>query len=249
MSIIKSLLLPPTLNALLILMGLLLGARRLGGGLLIAVGLFGLLALSTPVASHALRQSLEIDAVPTQRQLQHSEAIVILGGGRDVEAPEFGWGDSPTNTTWRRLAYGVHLHRKSHLPILVSGGRVHGEAQAEAALMAAALNDVFEVRAHWLEGASRDTRENARYSADILREAGITQVVLVSQAWHLPRAVAEFERAGLTVTPAATDFASPPPAGWRGWRPQAYHLNQSTRALHEWLGIAEQRLRETLSRF
>ncbi|MCG6656178.1 YdcF family protein [Halomonas campisalis] len=248
MSLLKVLLLPPTLNVLLVLLGLLLGARRLLGALLVIAGLFGLLLLATPLASHALRHSLEAHEVPGPGQLGTAQAIVILGGGRDYVAPEFGWGDAPANPTWRRLAYGAHLQRQTGLPILVSGGRVHDEERAEASLMAAALREVFEVPVQWLEGESRNTAENARFSAELLRLEDIGDILLVSQAWHLPRAVAAFEAAGLSVVAAPTEFASPPPQGLRAWLPRAYHLNQSTRALHEWLARGEQALREHLLR-
>lgn len=236
METLKYLALPPVINALLIVAGLALGARRLAGGLLISLGLASLLLLATPWASHALRQGLEPAPLPGPASLRGAQAIVILGGGRDYTAPEFGWGDAPSNATWRRLAYGAHLQRASGLPILVSGGRVHDEHSAEASLMAAALREVFDVPVRWMEGQSRNTTENARLSAEMLAGANIEQVALVSQAWHLPRATAEFERAGLTVIPAPTEFASTPPPGLHGLIPRAYHLQQSTRALHEWLG-------------
>ena len=76
--------------------------------------------------------------------------------------------------------------------------------------------------------------------------ADIERGALVSQAWHLPRATAEFERAGLAVIAAPTEFASAPPPGLHAWIPRAYHLNESTRALHEWLGRAVLRVRATL---
>ncbi len=132
------------------------------------------------------------------------------------------------------------------MPILVSGGRVHDEHSAEASLMAAALRDVFAVPVRWLEGESRSTAENARFSAEMLRTEDITRVALVSQAWHLPRVVEEFEAQGLAVVPAPTDFTSPPPEGLAAWLPRAYHLNQSTRALNEWLGRAVLSLRRLL---
>ncbi|MDR5866022.1 YdcF family protein [Halomonas koreensis] len=249
MALLETLLLPPLLNAWLILLGGLLWMRRqLIGGLLVVLGLGGLVALATPLASHALRQGLEPPALAASPRLDGAGAIVILGGGRDYAAPEFGWGDAPANATWRRLAYGAFLHRRSGRPILVSGGRVHDEHSAEASLMAAALREVFEVPVRWLEGRSASTAENARFSAEMLAAEGIGHVALVSQAWHLPRAAAAFERAGLTVTPAPTEFASPPPGGLAAWRPSAYHLHQSTRALREWLGRGELWLKDELLR-
>lgn len=252
MALLQSLLLPPLLNAWLILIGGLLWMRlQVIGGAMVALGLGSLVVLATPTASHALRQGLEppplaAGALMDGAQGERASAIVILGGGRDYDAPEFGWGDAPANASWRRLAYGAWLHRQSGLPILVSGGRVHDEHSAEASLMAAALREVFDVPVRWREGGSANTADNARRSAEMLTAEGIDHVALVSQAWHLPRATAEFERAGLAVTPAPTEFASPPPDGPLAWRPSAYHLHQSTRALHEWLGRGAQWLKATV---
>nr|WP_298409939.1 YdcF family protein [uncultured Halomonas sp.] len=233
----KYLLLPPLVNVLLTLAGLLLwkGHRVLGASLVV-LGLASLLALSLPWVSYCLRKGLEPYEPPSQTLLEQAGAIVILGGGRDYGSPEFGWGDAPNNATWRRLSYGAWLARKTNLPILVSGGRVNDETLAEATLMARALGQTFGREARWIEERSRTTAENAEFSAAILEQEGIARVLLVSQAWHLPRAVPEFERAGLEVIPAPTEFASRPPPKLIAWIPRAYHLRQSTQALHEWLG-------------
>ena len=152
-----------------------------------------------------------------------------------------------TKATWRRLAYAAHLHRLSGLPLMVSGGRMHGEKRAEATLMKLALRDSFGLEPTWVETQSRNTAENARFSAAMLQQAGIHRVALVSQAWHLPRAVREFEAAGISVLPAPTDFASPPPDSLWAWLPRAYHLRQSSQALHEWLGRGVLEIREWLN--
>lgn len=237
MTWLKYLLLPPTVNVILGVLGLLLWRRMPWlGGLLLVVGVFSLLLLATPVASHWLRQGLEPYPPLSDDMLERVEAIVIVGGGRDFASEEFGWNDTPNNATWRRLAYGAKLHRDSGLPVLVSGGRIHGEELAEAELMANALEEVFDIPVAWRESESRSTAENARFSADLLRNANIERVALVSQAWHLPRAVPEFTEAGLDVVPAPTEFASPPPRGPYAWLPRAYYLRHTTQALHEWLG-------------
>ncbi len=236
---LKYLLLPPIVNVLMVVVGLLLWKRRPRLGIAtVTLGLATLLVLATPWASYWLRTGLEPYAPPSPEALSRSEAIVILGGGRDYGAPEFGWGDAPNNATWRRLAHGAWLARRSDRPILVTGGRVHDEAIAEATLMANALRQAFGLDVAWIEDASRTTAENAELSAAILQDADIHTILLVSQAWHLPRAVPEFTRAGLEVIPAPTDFASQPPPGIVAWIPRAYYLRHSTQALHEWLGRA-----------
>lgn len=234
---LKYLLLPPLVNALLMLAGLLLWkSHRMLGPSLLVLGLVSLLALSLPWVSYWLRKGLEPYAPPSYSMQKKAEAIVILGGGRDYATPEFGWGDAPNNATWRRLAYGAWLSRETGLPILVSGGRVNDETLAEATLMARALNQAFGLETRWVEERSRTTAENAEFSAAILQREDIARILLVSQAWHLPRAIPEFERTGLEVIPAPTEFASRPSPGLIAWIPRAYHLRQSTQALHEWLG-------------
>ncbi|WP_227368065.1 YdcF family protein [Halomonas sp. M20] len=234
---LKYLLLPPLVNALLMLAGLLLWrSHRAFGTSLLVLGLVSLLIFSLPWVSYWLRKGLEPHEPPTRIALQEAQAIVILGGGRDYATPEFGWGDAPNNATWRRLGYGAWLNRETGLPILVSGGRINDEALAEATLMARALKQAFGLETRWVEERSRTTAENAEFSAAILEREGIARILLVSQAWHLPRAIPEFERAGLEVVPAPTEFASRPPNGMIAWIPRAYHLRQSTQALHEWLG-------------
>lgn len=237
MSIIQYLVFPPLGNVLLALLGAALCRWSRGVGItLIATAGISLLALSTPLASYWLRVGLEPYPTLSQEQAESAEVVIILGGGRDYDSPEFGWGDAPANATWRRMAYGAALAKRHDLPVLVAGGRVHGEALAEADLMAMAMTELFEVEPTWAESQSTSTQENAQLSTELLREAGLERALLVSQAWHLPRAVSAFQRAGIEVIPAPTEFASPPSGGVMVIIPRAYHLRQSTQALHEWLG-------------
>ncbi|MFD2189760.1 YdcF family protein [Pistricoccus aurantiacus] len=247
MSFLKYLLLPPQINILLILAGILLWRRfPTLSGLAIVLSTLSLLVLALPWTSYWLRQSLEPPQPPSQEELAKAQAIVILGGGRDVSAPEFDWGDAPNNATWRRLVYGAKLYRDTGLPILVTGGADQRYERPEAELMANALEQVFNIPVKWRESESRTTAENATYSARILDRADIGTIALVSQAWHLPRAIPEFTQVGLKVIPAPTEFASPPPSGIAGWVPRAYYLRSSSIALHEWLGRGYYRLRHRM---
>ena len=58
----------------------------------------------------------------------------------------------------------------------------------------------------WIEDQSRNTYENAIYSKNILANKGITEVLLVTSATHMPRSVALFQKAGMAVVPAPSDF-------------------------------------------
>ncbi len=206
------------------------------GILLISISLTSLLVLSLPLVSHALVKPLESFAPVDLEKLEDGQVIVVLGGGRAYTGREFGWPDAPSQPTISRLNYAAWLGRKTGFPLLLTGGRVHQEKISEAQLMNWTLQESFGLEARWLEEKSRTTHENALFTADLLQKEGYGRILLVSQAWHLARAVPVFEAQGLTVTPAPMQFSSPPPEGWIRWIPRAYHLKKSTQALHEWLG-------------
>ena len=95
----------------------------------------------------------------------------------------------------------------------------------------------------WSEDASRTTWENAVYTARLLRPAGIGTVVLVSQAWHLPRALWAFERAGFAALPWPAPRTLWGPRQVDDFLPSIGGLRDATYALHELIGGAYYRLR------
>ena len=244
---LAALALPPTGPLLLALAGLaLLGRRPRLGRVLAWLGLVAVLVLSLPVVSYALLRSLEPPALDLRRPVA-AQAIVILGGGVRRNAVEFG-GDTLNRFTLERARYGAVVARATRLPVLVSGGSVHG-GTAEAALMKHALEQEFNVEVRWTEERSRDTRSNAAESASILLPAGVKRVILVTHGFHMPRASAEFVAAGLQVTPAPTVIA----AERFGFDhpvellPSMSALQGSYYALHELLGEAVRRLRHAFT--
>ncbi|HAK93275.1 MAG TPA: YdcF family protein, partial [Massilia timonae] len=98
-----------------------------------------------------------------------------------------------------RLRYAAHLHRRTGLPILVSGGAPGPGAMSLADAMAAALREDFGVPVRWVEGRSRNTAENAMFSAALLRPEKVGRVLLVTDAMHMERARTVFQRGGLQV--------------------------------------------------
>lgn len=242
---LKSLLLPPTTQLLLIVVGYMLLKRfpRLAKAcLFLAFG--SLYLLSTGYVSNMLYAGLEDlpNLAPESLETIDAQAIVVLTGWQNQHTPEFGRPVSGL-VGLSRARYAAFLHKKTQLPLLLSGGDVYGDSQLSlAATMAFDLSSGFKVEARWLEDKSRTTEENARYSSEILKAEGLRKIVLVSSAYHLKRAQLLFEREGMEVVPAPTFFVSLAPVDNRSFLPNGFALSGSAIALHEWLGYFYYRL-------
>lgn len=234
--LLTALLMPPVSLVLLVALGLVLGRRRPRLGRWVAgLALLVLSALSWPPVAGGLMSSLERYPPLSAQALAQAQAIVVLGGGIYPDAPEYDGQDSVASPTLQRLLYAATLQRRSHLPVLVTGGAPEG-GRPEGEVMQQVLEQQFGVPVRWVESASLDTVGNAALSAPLLRAAGIQRVALVSQVWHLPRAVALFEEQGFTVLPAPTGFRTRLPRAATWYLPSAEALLASQTALREWLG-------------
>lgn len=247
------LLTPPALLILIALLGLLLQIRWRSLGLaLIGLAIAGLAVLSSPRVGVELIRGLEADAEPLvverlTREGAPAAAIVVLGGGRDADAPEYG-SDTVSIRTLQRLRYAVRLHRATGWPLLVTGGSVFGDKRPEAELMRDTLVADFGVAPRWVEARSRTTYENAVYSRALLEADGVVTVYLVTQAWHMPRARWSFAQAGVRAIPAPTGFNRLEPDLPRvlAYLPSTYGLSLSSRALSERLGLLWYRWRHAV---
>jgi uncharacterized SAM-binding protein YcdF (DUF218 family) len=208
--------------------------------ILLSAGFLLLYLLSTPAVARRLAAAVEggFNPMPGADLLQTAGAIVVPGCDRYANAPEHGGRDAVSACTLVRLAHAAGIHRATGLPILVSGGRVFGEAEAEAELMERALRSDFNVEATWLETQSRNTAGNARHSAVILKTQGIGTIVLVTHAVHMRRAAESFRRQGIEVVPAPAAFYSAPDSKPLVMRflPSMTALSISHVALYEMLG-------------
>lgn len=249
--LLSALALPPLMPLLCIVAGLLLAKRRprLGRGL----AWFGLALIwltCTPAFLDLLTRPLEDVPLLRAEDLAHGEAIVILGAGVRRHASEFGDGAAPNRLALERLRYGAKLARENGLPVLVSGGAPRGKV-AEAPVLAASLRADFGITPRWIEDASLDTTDNARFSAALLKRAGIRRIVLVTHAAHMRRSVGEFAAQGLEVIPAPTghlvdrqpDEASFGLADVFDYLPSASAAYAGWIAIHEWAGILVQQIR------
>lgn len=206
---IAAFLLPP-LNLLLLLgAGLLLLRRNPKLGKALVVAGFGLLWLfSTPFVMESGMRWLETEFPPVADPAADSaQAIVVLGGSLYFHAPEYNGEDTVNAITLQRLSYGAKLHRETGLPLLMTGGAVNKHLP-EGELMRQRMQADFQVPVRWVEGKAINTFENARFSAAILEQEGISKIYLVTHAWHMSRAVMAFRNAGFEVIPAPLAFTT-----------------------------------------
>lgn len=237
--LLEDLLLPPCSAALLLIAGVMLARRlpRFARGLRIAAFAWLWLAATPAFAGVLLGSLQQYPALPAYGPLPGADAIVVLSAEADPIADEYGRAVAGP-LTMQRVRYGTWLHRRTDLPILVSGGRC-GADWSLAGTMAHAAEREFGVRVRWREDRSSDTLENARYAARLLRAEGVRSVLLVTHAWHMPRAVACFEAMGLEVIAAPTGFRLPSEHGLGHWVPQWHGLRDTALALHEFAGFLQ----------
>lgn len=242
-NLISAFLLPPLNLILLGALGVLILKRRPAlGKLLIITALSLLYLLSTPFVAKTVLQTLETSfSLPGPVNNNSAQAIVVLGGGTYFNAVEYG-GPTVGRATLERLRYAAHLHRLTGKPILVSGGDPQDSGTPEAVQMKTVLENDFRVSVEWTEGTSNNTRQNACNSLALLKKKGITQIYLVTHAWHMPRASKEFERVGFKVIPAATAYTTQHKIGILAFIPDAGALRQSQLFMHEVIGMLWYRL-------
>lgn len=246
--LLTALVLPPAAPLLLAFGGLLMVWRnkRLGSVLCVAglggLWLLGCNAVAVWLALHILPQvpALPPSTAAALLQARQVQAVVVLGGGVQAFAPEYG-AAQPTADTATRLRYGVWLARQSQLPLAFAGGvgwaNSGTAAPSEGAAARAAVAQDYGLALRWVDDQSRDTAENAARLQALLAADGVQRIALVTQAWHMPRAQLAFERAGFTVTPAPTGFTLPQQRSLLEWLPTGHGLQSSREVLREWLGL------------
>lgn len=231
------------LLCLLALLMVFLGRLRIAmSALVVSTG--WLYLCSTAFFADFMMGTLEEDYRPKALSVvPQAQAIVVLGGATRGDAHLGSLGD--LNTHADRLVHAANLYRAGKAPlVLVSGGGAPG-ARPEAEVM----EDILEVmgvprRAVFREGLSRNTRDNAVHSANMLKGKGVQRILLVTSAFHMRRAVPLFERQGFEVIPAPTDYqrlvaGAVVPA----WLPTVDDLQRSTIALREHAALLVYRYR------
>lgn len=235
-SLLHTLLLPPGGPLLVAAAGAwLLRSRSAGaaraGWLLLGAGCASLWLLATPLVADALARAAEREPALDLTRASQAQAIVILGGGEErIAAPEYGGEPAPGSVLLERVTYAAFLAHHTGLPVLVSG------TAAEALAMRASLARDFGIPVRWVEDHSRDTFQNAQFSARLLKAVGVSRILLVTDSAHEWRASHEFASAGLTVLPAPVGVWAPRESGLLRYLPAAAALARSSAALYELLG-------------
>ncbi|MBQ2628322.1 MAG: YdcF family protein [Kiritimatiellae bacterium] len=212
--------------------------RRLGGSLLF-LSLAILWFESTQACLSVVGRTLERPYLPTQavESLPSADAVVILGGGmgknEDMAYPDM---YEAADRVW----HAARLWKAGKAPIVVASGT--GEMEATVPLL---LDFGVPREAIVVDDKSRNTYENSRFTERLLLErAGSStnaapSVLLVTSAWHMPRACGNFAKTSLRVVPAAADFSASNarPRHWWDWvAPGADTLMRNNYCFKEWLG-------------
>jgi len=251
--VLTTLLLPPVPWLLVVLLGAsVLRSRRAAGALLIATALAGLWFGSTvAVAEWSQRELLApppalsaSDIARIKRDVAAGKPVVVLvlGGGREPQAPEYGAPNLPP-AALERLRYGAWLAKATGAPLAFAGGVGHAQGRSgpsEAEVAARIAQAEFGVPVRWRESASRDTRENAARALVLLRAAGLREVLLVTQGWHMPRALRAFDQAardGLRIVAAPMGLAPHAMRPVLRWMPSEEGFRLTHRVWREQLGL------------
>lgn len=231
----------PTAFISLSLLGALLALRwRCLGLALTLISSLCLFAAATPALSSSLLYWVE-QRLPPSTDLSRAQAIVVLSGdqrlGNGADIP-----DTLGPLTLERVVLAAAAYRRLHLPVAVSGGREAAAHVAAATLMKRVLETEFAVPVAFVDDRSHTTWENAVDTARLLRAAGLRTVVLVSDAWHLPRALWAFDRAGLAALPWPAPRTAPQRRRLQDFLPRMAALHDTFYGLHELVGGVYYRL-------
>jgi uncharacterized SAM-binding protein YcdF (DUF218 family) len=256
--VLSSLLLPPVPLLLLTLVGARMILWRRGWGWLIVLlattGLWlgGCAAVGEWLQRAWLAPPPALGAAPIAElkrgmAARSGVAIIVFGGGREVHAPEYEVA-SLRPVSLERLRYGIWVSRQIGAPLMFSGGLSYaaqpGPAEAEIAADIAARE--FGRPLRWTEARSRDTRENAQFAATQLRGENVTQLVLVTHGWHMPRALRAMQEATArvgatwTIVPAPMGLAAAVERPVMRWMPSSEGMKLVRAVVREkigwWLG-------------
>lgn len=207
----------------------------------LAILLLVLAVVYPPVTAKFLLASLEnqYPTIPVEESPK-ADAIVVLGGTLSGLTPPRRELEEISGARLTTAARIFH-HDKAPL-ILVSGGvkyqSTSGMMRYESMDMKTYLTDLLVPEASILEESqSRNTEENYKFSLPILKAHKIRKIILVTSAFHMPRAMNWFKRSELEIIPFPTEYRSTPSLGWNDYIPDGDSLSLFTAMIKEYLGL------------
>lgn len=234
---------PLSLAFLLLVAGLLAGLlrwRRIRTGAVALAAILLFVTLFTSAGS-VLLQTLEDRFPRAVPPAGGPGCIVMLGGGVEAEVIS-ARGGFEMNQAGDRFVETLRLARDfPEARILVSGGdgSFSGRYEGDAAV-ASRFFDTFGIAPERLirETQSRTTFENVAYTKTLLTENGLANCLLVTSAFHMPRSVGLFRKAGLEVLPWPTDYRTTGEARLAlDFTQPSTNSQLMTTALREWTGL------------
>jgi uncharacterized SAM-binding protein YcdF (DUF218 family) len=244
--ILDILLTPLAWSFALIAVGALSRGSPLRKRVLAGLGLGTLLFFSLEPVSNALMRSLEDPPLRTYRP-EVTYDVVILLGGLVEDRVQATWEQRAYNEDGERLLETYDLLRQARARNAILSGGAASPSRMQV-VEARALGDQLVA---WgidperlvVEDHARNTYENAIDSAAIIRAHDWKTVLVVTSAFHMPRAYGCFRAVGLEVDTLPVDFRSYKSPYSGELVPRAEHLAHSTGALREWFGRGIYRLR------
>ncbi len=210
-------------------------ARRGRVGTWVVLALFWV--VSTPTFADRLVHAIEVRPTDVAAAIagvpSEKVALVVLAGGLRTAHPGAPPRERLDVSTDARVRGAARIFAQHPIGLVVLSGGPAIEAEGMRDLITSLGVPSERIV---LEPASKNTRENAAFTAPILRARGVERVLLATSATHLYRARKDFERAGIATIPAPVDVIGLPPWGVDALLPSSWALGKSHRALHEVLG-------------
>jgi len=233
---------PGNLLLLCLLVGvlLLLILRGRRGKFLIGLATFGFVLLAVAPIGPALLLILE-ERFPRPAQLpDRIDGILVLGGAVEP-ALSLAYGETVFNSSVARVLGGIALARRypeAKLALIGGEGGFSPVGLAESrATLGFVVGQGIDPARIILEERSRSTHENAVYAKQIVAPSPGATWVLVTSAYHMPRAIASFDAVGWAVIPYPVDFRIDPKAGMDPGFSLLDGLATTTLAGKEWAGL------------
>lgn len=236
---------------LLVLVGgflLLLGSRgrRGRGRMLIGLAAIGFLVFAVAPVGPAMLLVLEQRFPRPPTLPDRIDGILVLGGAVDPGL-SLAYRETVFNSSVARVLAGIALarrHPEAKLALVGGEGELFPVGFAEARATSRFVVDEGITAARIiLEERSRSTHENAVFAKESIRPGPAETWILVTSAFHMPRAVASFRAVDWPVIPYPVDFKVDPNTVWRGNFNLVEGLGTATTAGKEWAGLAGYRLR------